>query len=280
MGDRQSGAAGQHALWNGHSGRVWVDAQAVTDQMFRPFEVLLADAVGEQEARRVLDVGCGTGATTLAVARRLGGDARCVGVDVSAPMLAAARERAREAGADVAFVCADVQRHDFEPAGFDTILSRFGVMFFDDPVAAFANLRRAATADARLIFAAWRGPEDNPFMTLAERTARPWLPDMPARVPGAPGQFGFADRERVVAILAESGWREIEIVPVDLDCTLPERELHDYLIGFGPVGQALQHADASLRARIGAAARCAYESYVRCEDVHFRAACWMVRARA
>jgi SAM-dependent methyltransferase len=280
MDHRQAAPSDQHALWNGHAGRTWVDAQALTDQMFRPFETLLVDAACAHAPRRVLDVGCGTGATTLAVARRLGAHTHCVGADVSAPMLDAARVRARAAGGAIEFVCADVQRHAFAPASFDTILSRFGVMFFDDPVAAFANLRHAATADARLLFAAWRSPSENPFMTLAERTAAPLLDDFPARVPGAPGQFAFADRERVVGVLAESGWGEIEIAPVDLECAFPESALSTYLTRFGPVGQVLRQADASTLARIGAALRTAFEPFVQGDEVRFSAACWMVRARA
>ena len=140
-------------------------------------------------------------------------------------MIAAARARAEREGMPASFIRANAQTHAFEPASFDTIISRFGVMFFDDSVAAFANLRRAARDDAELRFIAWRSAAENPFMTTAERAAAPLLPNLPARRPDAPGQFAFADRRRVYSILEESGWAEIDIQPIDVACTLPEKRI-------------------------------------------------------
>ena len=135
----------QSVLWNGPSGRAWVDAQSPLDRMFEPFETPLADAAAASSATRVLDVGCGTGA----IARRLGAHARCMGIDISARMIDAARARAERSGVCASFACADWQTHAFEPASVDLIVSRLGVMFFDDPVRAFANLRPAARPTTR-----------------------------------------------------------------------------------------------------------------------------------
>jgi ubiquinone/menaquinone biosynthesis C-methylase UbiE len=146
----------QTKLWNGRAGHAWVEAQESLDQMLKPFEDLLVEAVSGGTAGRVLDVGCGTGSTTLAIARLLGAQGRCIGIDISEPMISAARLRAEREGTPASFICADAQTHVFEPAGFDMIVSRFGVMFFDDAVEAFANLRRAAGDDAELRFVAWR----------------------------------------------------------------------------------------------------------------------------
>jgi SAM-dependent methyltransferase len=270
----------QIALWNGLAGRAWVDAQELLDGMFEPLYQALADAVPAGSDQRVLDVGCGTGATTLALARRLGPQGRCTGVDVSAPMLAAARDRAGREGSRAAFVCADAQRHAFEPAAFDTIVSRLGVMFFDDPVRAFANLLRAASDGATLRFIAWRSAADNPFMTTAERAAAPHLPKLPARLPNAPGQFAFADRQRVQRILEDSGWMGIGIRPIDLACTLPEKALVPYLSRLGPLGLVLHEADEPTRARVIEAARAAFDPYVHGAEVRFTAACWLAEARS
>jgi len=271
---------GQTALWNGRAGRAWVDAQEVLDQMFKPFEDRLVEEVRAESGRRVLDVGCGTGSTTLAVARLLGANGHCVGADISQPMIAAARERAQREDTPASFTCADVQVHAFEPASFDMIISRFGVMFFDNPVLAFANLRRAASNGARLQLIAWRSGAENPFMTTAERAAAPLLPNMPARRPGAPGQFSFADRQRVSSILQESGWAEIDIRPIDVDCILPEKELVGYLTRLGPVGLILQEADEGTRRQVIETVRTAFDPYVHGSEVRFAAACWMVSARA
>jgi SAM-dependent methyltransferase len=271
---------GQSALWNGNAGQGWVAAQELLDELFAPFEALLVDAVAAVSKGSVIDVGCGTGRTTTAVARRLGAGARCTGVDISEPMIAAARARAEREGTPAHFIRADAQAHPFEPASVDTIMSRFGVMFFADPVAAFANLRRAATADAAMRLLAWRSAAENPFMTTAERAAAPLLPNLPPRRPDAPGQFAFADDHRVHGILADGGWADIDIRAIDVACTLPERDLVPYLTRLGPVGQALQDADEQTKARVLDAVRPAFDPYVRGAEVRFTAACWMISAGA
>ncbi|WP_269502514.1 class I SAM-dependent methyltransferase [Burkholderia sp. IMCC1007] len=270
----------QSALWNGPSGHAWIDAQASLDAMFEPFEALLADAAAASSARRVLDVGCGTGAVTRAIARRLGAHAHCTGVDISARMIAAAQDRAARDGVRAGFVCADAQTHAFARDRFDLVVSRFGVMFFDDPVRAFANLRGAARANAQLRFIAWRSAADNPFMTTAERVAAPLLPNLPARQPGAPGQFAFGDRQRIASVLSDSGWAGVEIEPLDIACALPGPALDDYIARLGPVGLALQQVDDATRRRVVDTVRAAFERYVHGADVRFDAACWLVTARA
>jgi SAM-dependent methyltransferase len=237
--------------------------------------------VARAGARRVLDIGCGTGATTLAIARHLGASGSCTGADISAPMIASARERAaREGLATARFVCADAQTHAFEPASADAIVSRFGVMFFADPVAAFANLRRAAAPGAALGCLAFRSAAENAFMTTAERAAAPLLPALPARRLDGPGQFAFADSDRVAGILAEAGWTEATLQPIDVVCVFPARDLDVYFTRLGPVGLALQAADEVTRAQVVDAVRSAFEPFVRGGDVQFTAACWHLAARA
>jgi ubiquinone/menaquinone biosynthesis C-methylase UbiE len=177
----------QTTLWNGPAGRAWVEAQELLDQALKPFEDLLVEAVSSASGGRVLDVGCGTGGTTLAIARLLGANGRSIGIDISEPMIAAARARAQRENAPASFIRADAQAHAFAPASFDMIISRFGVMFFDDPVRAFANLRRAARNGAELRFVAFRSAAENPFMTIAERAAAPLLPNFPPAGRTRPG---------------------------------------------------------------------------------------------
>ena len=270
----------QAALWNGVAGRAWVDAQQALDRLFTPFEELLVTTVTAASARAVLDVGCGTGGTTLAVARRFHGDGRCVGVDISAPMLELARVRAEAEHVPAQFIHADAESYSFEPSVFDAVISRFGVMFFDRPVDAFANLRRAAQPHATLCLIAWRSAADNPFMTTAERAAAPLLPNLPPRKPDAPGQFAFADRDRVQTILQNSGWREIELRPIDVNCTMPRTDLEQYVTRLGPLGLVLQDADETTRARIVETVLSAFDPYVHGHDVRFTAACWVINARA
>ncbi|MCK9895742.1 class I SAM-dependent methyltransferase [Frankia sp. AgB32] len=270
----------QRARWNGLAGRAWVDAREVLDAMFRTFADLLVDSVTVRRESVVLDVGCGTGGTTLAVARRLAPPGRCTGIDISEPMIAAARERAEQAPAPVDFICADVQDHPFAPGTFDVIFSRFGVMFFDAPVRAFTALRRIARDGAELRFVSWRHPDANPFMTTAERAAAPYLSHLPTREPDAPGQFAFADRHRVGRILAQSGWADVDIRPVDAECVFPERALVDYFTRFGPLGSVFGQLDENDRAAVVETVRAAFDGFVRDAEVRFTAACWLVVARA
>ncbi|MGO9134162.1 MAG: class I SAM-dependent methyltransferase [Methylovirgula sp.] len=279
IGVNQSGE-NQAARWNGPAGQAWVEAQALIEQLFKPLEDILIEHVSTGLGCRLLDVGCGTGGTTLAVARLLGAGGQCVGIDISESMIAAARTRAEREGAPASFILANAQTHDFAPGGFDMIISRFGVMFFDDFVQAFANLRRAATDGAGIQFLAWRSVADNPFMTTAERAAAPLLPNLPSRQPDAPGQFAFADQRRVYRILEESGWTAIDIRPIDVACSLPEKELVRYFTQLGPVGLILQEADDLTRARVIETVRAAFDPYVQEDEVRFTAACWMVGARA
>ncbi|MBR1158206.1 class I SAM-dependent methyltransferase [Bradyrhizobium elkanii] len=270
----------QVKLWNGAAGRAWVEARDVLEGMFRPLEELLVRAVSDAAASSVLDIGCGTGATTFAVARVLGRQGLCTGIDISEPMIAAARARAEREGRPVSFICADVQTYPFAPASFDMIISRLGVMFFADPAQAFANLRRAARPGAALRFIAWRGAAENPFMTTAEQAAKPLLPDLPARRPDAPGQFGFADRKRVETILEDSGWDAIAIDPVDVALGFPASQLTRYVSWLGPVGTMLQTMEEPLRTQVIETVRGAFDRYTHGTGIRFTAACWMVAARA
>ncbi|MDT9698303.1 methyltransferase domain-containing protein [Streptomyces sp. P17] len=269
----------QAARWK-RAGHAWAEAQELLDGMLRPLEELLVEGVSAERADHVLDVGCGTGGTTLAVARRLGPTGRAVGIDISEPMITAARERAAREGSSASFILADAEQHAFEPAAFDAVISRLGVMFFSDPVRAFANLRRAAKDEAPLRFVAWRGAAENPFMTTAERAAAPLVPDLPARRPDGPGQFAFADPDRIRGVLTESGWAEIGIRPVELSCALPASELVGYFTRFGPLGLVLPEVDEQIRPRVIETVRTAFDPYMQGTEVRFTAACWTVDARA
>lgn len=268
----------QAQLWNGPAGRAWVDGQAMMDQMLHPFQERLVAAVAAQQGERVLDVGCGTGAVTLAIARQQRPGGAVTGIDISAPMLAAAEARLRMAGLTAHFLRADAESHDFTAGGFDRVVSRFGVMFFGQPVAAFANLRRATRPGGALHFFAWRGVTENSFMTLAERVAGPLLPALPPRQPGAPGQFAFADHDHVQEILRQSGWGGIDIAPVDVECSLPTDQLPAYLTRFGALGRVMEGLEPGRRQDVLAHLLNAFAPFIQAEKVLFTAACWQVTA--
>ena len=232
-------------------------------------EDLLVDRIDPARAA-VLDVGCGTGATTLAIARRLGPRARCVGVDISEQMIALARAAARRAPR---WSSSSPTRGGTAstPARFDVIASRFGVMFFEQPEHAFANLRTATRDGGTLRAVVWRRPEENPFMTTAEQAADGMLA-LPPRNTDGPGQFAFADRGRVLDMLAAAGWSDADVAPVDVECAFPAADLDAYLGTMGPVGRALAEHDEASRARVVEHVRPAFDRFRHGDEVRFTAA--------
>lgn len=267
------------AYWD-RAGRVWVEQQVLLDRLYAPIARAVVEAADLRAGEAVLDVGCGSGATTFEAAWRVGPQGRAVGVDISPALLELARRRAGEDGLEgVDFMRADAQTHGFAP-DFDAIVSRFGVMFFPDPVAAFANLRGALKPGGRLAFACWRSPEDNAISTVPLEAAAPFLPTVPRFEKDKPGRFGFADPERVRAILDGSGWRDVAIAPLDDPTPVSAEDLLTMSLRVGPLNPILSQADDALRARVGAAVAKALEPYVRDGAAEMNSACWLVTARA
>jgi SAM-dependent methyltransferase len=232
----------QITLWNGVQGETWVAMQERLDNQLLPLGRVTVKALAPRAGERILDIGCGAGQTTLDLAEAVGPDGAVLGVDISEPLLAIARRRAAAAGADRArFVAADAQVHTFEP-GHDAVYSRFGVMFFADPLAAFANLARALRPGGRLAFVCWRRPDENPIMMepLAAAVAVGLTPPEPAP-PEAPGPFAFADRARVTRILAAAGFTDIALTPHDEAVGGNDLEAAlDLAFHVGPLGRMLR----------------------------------------
>jgi len=275
----------QDRYWNEHAGPVWVSYQERLDVQIGPHgeraQARLAPAPGE----RVLDIGCGCGASSLELARRVAPGGRVLGLDLSEPMLARARERAAAAGlANVGFRRADVQTAELEAGAFDAAFSRFGVMFFEDPVAAFRNVRSALRPGGRLAFACWRPVADNPWVLVPMTVAAKHLALPPPPAPDAPGPFSFGDAARVRRILEGAELADVAIEPVDLAMTLGSGDLAsaaDTLLEVGPLSRALleANADAALREQLGAALREALAPHQRGGRVALGSAIWLVEAR-
>jgi SAM-dependent methyltransferase len=276
----------QAERWNsGEDMAHWIDNQARYDRMNEPFTALILQAAALRPGGHVLDVGCGCGGTTLAAAR-LAAPGQAVGIDLSGPMLARAWADAEAAGlGNAVFQQGDAQVHPLEPAGFDTVISRFGTMFFADPVAAFANIRSAARPGGRLVFACWQPLAANqwllvPRAALAEHVAPP-----PSVGPGdGPGMFAFADPDRVRPILAAAGWRDIEITSEHRSILVGGGGSVDDAVEFlrtGSMGRMmLAGADADTADRAVASVRAALAPYAGADGVHLDAAVWLVQAMA
>ena len=274
--------ADQIAYWNGPNGQRWVRNQEAMDVILAPLGERAMDALGVAAGDRVLDVGCGCGATAIELARRVGPSGAVTGVDISAPMLARAQERAaRESSLNLSFLRADVSRHRFEEP-VDRAFSRFGVMFFTDPATAFASIRRALRPGGRLGFVCWADKARNLWRAVPIEAASPHI-ELPQPIgPNEPGPFAFEDRGRVEAILDSAGFEEIRIDRHEgtfsfgdaLDVAV------DRALRVGPLGVALEKATDAQRAAIEADMAIALERHATPDGIALGYASWIVTARA
>jgi ubiquinone/menaquinone biosynthesis C-methylase UbiE len=275
--------ADQIAYWNGPGGQHWTERQPVQDILLAPVSQILFDRAAAGAGERVIDVGCGCGSTSIGFAQRVAPSGFVLGVDISGPMLTRAREIAPK-NLPVDFVLADATVYPFDAASFDLLTSRFGVMFFADPVVSFANLRRALKRSSRLAFACWREPRENPWMMVPLQAAYRHVPKLPQLGPEDPGPFSFADEERVTGILREAGFSDVRLEPHNLTLDLAiGRGLDAAVQGtleIGPASRALAEHSAEVRAAARQSIREALAPFVRGESVPMLAAIWIVTARA
>ena len=244
----------QIACWNGDMAANWVEHNALMEAMLAPVGERILDTLLLPATARALDVGCGCGHPTLSLAQRIGPDGSVTGIDVSAPMLALAEELAVQDTADraeVTFLEADAQTHAFKPESLEIVFSRFGVMFFDDPVAAFSNIHNALTVNGQLAFCCWQPRAVNPFMTMPAMAALELLPAPPEMPPRTPGPFAFAEADYVEAILTEAGFKNIAITPIShplvFGSGLSVEEIVERLVNIGPIAQMVREAPEGLQ---------------------------------
>ena len=273
--------ADQIAYWNGPGGQRWADRQQSQDVVLGPVCDLLIDRAGVKAGERIVDVGCGAGATTIALAQKAGSTGRVIGVDVSAPMLTRARQIA-PAGLAVDFVLADATVYPFEPAAFDLLASRFGVMFFAEPARSFANLRKALKPSGRLAFTCWREPRNNPFFMAPLQAVYRHVPKLPQPGPDDPGPFSFASQARVNRVLGEAGFSAIEMEPCDLSLDIAVGKGLDAAVEsaleIGPASRALAEQPPDVVAAATNSIRDALTPFARGETVPLPAAIWIVTA--
>jgi SAM-dependent methyltransferase len=266
--------------WNGAAGQKWVRDADRLDKMLRPFLDAVMDAAKPKAGEVVTDIGCGGGALSLAVA---GKGAIATGVDVSEPLIEVARRRAAVSAPGTRFVVADAS--DWTPAvPADLIVSRFGVMFFADPVRAFANIRKGTAPGGRLTFVCWRPLTENEWALAPIIAAMPFLREPPKPPePGAPGPFAFGQREHIDRILTEAGWKDVRISPWDGQIELPGAtapETAEFMMEIGPLSRTI--AEQGLDpAQIKAALVARVEGLADAEGrTRLKAATWIVEATA
>jgi SAM-dependent methyltransferase len=275
--------ADQIAYWNGPGGQRWTDRQQAQDIMLAPVSDLLIDRARVGSGERIVDAGCGCGATSVALAQRVGPAGHVLGIDISAPMLARARQIA-PAGLPIDFVLADATVYPFEPASFDLLFSRFGVMFFAEPVVSFANMRRAMRHTGRLTFACWREPRENPWMMTPLQAVYQHVPKMPPQGPEDPGPFAFASEARVHGILGEAGYSKIAMEPcgVTLDIAIGRglEAAVESALEIGPASRALEGQPPALRAAAKNSVREVLKPFAKGHAVPLPGSIWIVTALA
>ena len=266
----------QKEFWNGAAGDVWVEAQEIMDHMLEPLSDAAITAAAPRPHEKIIDIGCGCGATTLAIAES---GASVWGIDISAPMVARAIDRSVEMD-NVALTVTDASDAKYD-AVHHLIFSRFGVMFFDDPKSAFSNLRSALVQGGRLTFVCWQSPKQNLFMSVAGRAAQPYMPEPEQQDPRAPGPFAFAEKSWVEEILDGAGFSDIAISSLTPSLTVGRTldESMYFQTRVGPLSRVLAELDESLKVEAKQAVREALSEYVTEAGVILPAAAWLVQAR-
>jgi SAM-dependent methyltransferase len=281
MAEPATGNAAQAEYWNLQAGPVWVENQARLDRQLDPLGRAAQRALDPRPGEALLDLGCGCGQTSLQLAEAVAPDGLVTGVDISRPMLELARSRAP--GPRVRFVEADAQTGDLaaglaNPA-YDAAYSRFGVMFFEDPPRAFANVARSVRPGGRLAFVCWRAITENAWMLGPYQAAAAHLPPQTPGDPLAPGPFAFADPSRLRAVLEAGGWTDIDLAPHDeaIGAGGVEESLA-VALRVGPLGAALRESP-ELAPKVIDAVRAFFEAHDGPDGVRLPSATWIVTAR-
>jgi len=277
MSNANQANADQIAFWDGIGGKTWVARQTHTDATLQPVTDALVAHAAPRSGESVLDVGCGCGASTLEFARAIGPAGTVEALDISGPMLAEAKSRAAAAGISNI----EWQQADAAPAplhGFDLLTSMFGLMFFDDPVAAFAHMRGSANTAARVSFVVWRTLAENPWMEIPMRAVSPHLPPRPPGDPNGPGMFAFADEKRVSQILTDAEWKHPELTKFDCDLDIAAGHGLDEAVvqstKIGAVNSWLRNQPSEIIAAATESLRAALTPYAEGSHVRLPAAMW------
>ncbi len=270
------------AFWNSTMGHAWVSQQAVISDVFTSVTSVSLVAAAAKQGEHVIDIGCGPGDTLLAFARAVGPSGDALGVDVSVPMLEFARHRAAEAGlANVTCALADATTYAFEPRRANLVYSRFGMMFFDDPIKAFTNIRSAMKMGGRLVFVCFRTMPESPWFRVPLEAARPHVPPQPPVDPLAPGMFSLAREDRLRGVLTEAGFREIALNATDVPIHGKDTtQSMAFITQVGPLPALLENASDEQRKRATEAARNALAAQIGADGRGLHVGLWLVSASA
>ena len=274
----------QKDFWSGKGGDIWVERQNAMDTMLSPLGEAALNKLNFNEKENVLDIGCGCGHTTLNIAKRIGTSGNVTGLDISEPMLKRAKESAVEMSiTNTLFKCVDVQTEDLGDQIYSAAFSRFGVMFFEDSIAAFKNINKSLISGGYLSFVCWQSPSVNPWQSLFIQEVKKFL-DLPSPPPRSPGPFAFMESEYVSSILEESKFQDITIEGHEAEVNMfSGRSLSDSVkdyISINPVvTQMLKESSENQIAEIVNSGIEAFSPYYSEKGLIFPSATWLVTAR-
>ena len=274
----------QKDFWSGKGGDIWVERQNAMDTMLSPLGEAALNKLNFNEEENVLDIGCGCGHTTLNIAKRIGPSGNVTGLDISEPMLKRAKESAVEMSiTNTLFKCVDVQTEDLGDQIYSAAFSRFGVMFFEDSIAAFKNINKSLISGGYLSFVCWQSPAVNPWQSLFIQEVKKFL-DLPSPPPRSPGPFAFMESEYVSSILEESKFQDITIEGHEAEVNMfSGRSLSDSVkdyISINPVvTQMLKESSENQIAEIVNSGIEAFSPYYSEKGLIFPSATWLVTAK-
>ncbi|MGV6801533.1 MAG: class I SAM-dependent methyltransferase [bacterium] len=268
-------------LWNGEVGEKWVRYATILDQMLAPFSEELCNKCDFSVAQNFLDIGCGAGALTISIAQQMHKAGTVSGVDISLPLIALAEQRAQQAEQHIQFKKADAATLQSK-IRYDTLLSRFGIMFFSDPAEAFANIKNNASESGKLLFFCWQSLADNEWALAPLSAARPFLREPPTPpAPGTPGPFAFADKNAVYRHLNQAGWKSIQLTEFTTEMILPgthDLETAEHMLNLGPVSGLIREQEIDLRPVADQLAQQIADRRHSDGKARYGAAAWMVYA--
>jgi ubiquinone/menaquinone biosynthesis C-methylase UbiE len=270
----------QAEFWNGAGGQMWVQRIEDTHKLIEPLGSLIRTRAAAKPGEAILDVGCGGGQNSVELAQDVGPEGRVVGLDVSEVILDYAR-RQPDLPQNLEYVLGDAGSEDLETAAFDLLFSRFGVMFFEDPIAAFTHMHSALKPNGRVAFLCWQAPQLNPWLSVPMQAIYQFIPPPAAAEPRSPGPFAFAEEVWIREILDDAGYANVNVEGINHDISMGS--LDDavaYMMRFGPAVEALNEADEETSRKVEAAIRQAFEPFVVDGHVKGPTATWIVTADA
>jgi len=271
----------QKKFWNEKKGEIWVSLESKIDKMLGPLGDQAIKILKPKVGEKILDIGCGTGSTSQTLSKLVGESGIITGIDISKPILNfAQKQKENKKIKNINFIQADAQNHQFSDLNFDAVFSRFGIMFFEDPISAFKNIKKSLSCNGRLTFVCWSKREDNDWINLSSNVARQFLELPPKANPKEPGPFAFEDYFYIEEILIKSGWKNIKIKEYKQNIVIGKTLDYaaDFLSRMGPMSVPFENANEQTKEKVISALKECYSQYFTAKGVEFHFSSWIVSA--